>query len=70
MSAIPTVKIKHNGPLGFCIVNADELTPDMTVLNDLSEIYEIGDQMMQEDTPETELPPVKVAAKKTRVKAG
>jgi hypothetical protein len=68
MSAIPTVKIKHNGPLGFCIVNADELTSDMELYGEVAEVPAIVDDM-QEDAPETELPPVKVAVKKSRSKA-
>jgi hypothetical protein len=69
MSAIPTVKIKHNGALGFCIVNADELTPEMEIYGEVGELEAIGDGV-QENTPGTELPPVKVAAKKTRGKVG
>jgi hypothetical protein len=67
MSAIPTVKIKHKN-FEYVIINADELTPDMEIYGEVAEVPAIVNDV-QEETPETELPPVKVAAKKTRVKA-
>ena len=62
-----TLKVKHDNPFGYMIINAEDLTPDMEIYGEVVEVKSIGEGVQVEGS---DLPPVATPKKKRTTAKG